>query len=100
AAGSTVAALKKRHDALNRGLDAIVEFVDGPARRAGATACADALLLEVPRGERGQEVSHFLRAAGAKESPVRLQELAENAGVELAASIRTLAGEMRSRSAV
>ncbi|MFN2465190.1 MAG: hypothetical protein ABR598_02875 [Candidatus Dormibacteria bacterium] len=93
-----VAAVVKRHAALNRGLDAVIEFVDGPARRGEATACADALLLAVPKGERGPELSRFLRAAGAKESPGRLQEIAEDAAVELAVAIKTLAAEIKSRS--
>jgi hypothetical protein len=97
-AGS-LTALRKRHEALNRGLEAIVEFADGPARRAGAMACADALLLAVPKGERGPQVSRFLHAAGARESPTRLQEMAEDAGVELAITLKGLAAEIRSKSA-
>jgi ribonuclease E len=93
-----IATLRKRHAALNRGLEAIVEFVDGPARRAGATACADALLLAVPKGERGPRLSAFLHAAGARETPARLQEIAEDAGVELAIALKGLAAEIRSKS--
>ncbi|HEY8740468.1 MAG TPA: hypothetical protein VIN56_07745 [Candidatus Dormibacteraeota bacterium] len=93
------AKLTKRAEALNKGIEAIVEFVDGPARRAGATACADALLLAVPRAERGPRVSHFLRAAGAKEPPARLQELAEAAGMELVVALKAVSAELRAREA-
>jgi hypothetical protein len=81
---------RKQMVALKRGLDAIVAFVDGPARRAGASACADGLLLAVPKAERGHDVAAFLRAVGAKEAPARLQELAEDAGVEIAVAIKAL----------
>jgi hypothetical protein len=89
------AALRKRHHATRTGLEAIAAFVDSPARRAGARACADALLLAVPKDERGPRVSAFLRAAGAKDAPDRLQELAHEAGVELATRIEELNAALR-----
>jgi hypothetical protein len=86
---------RKRQVAFDKGLEAIVTFVDGPVRRAGASACADALVLAVPKAERGRQVSAFLRAAGAKEAPARLQEMAEDAGVEIAMAIKALNAEIK-----
>lgn len=85
---------RKRQAALRKGLEAIVTFAGGPARRARATACADALVLAVPKAERGRQVSAFLHAAGAKEAPARLQEMAEDAGVEIAMAIKALNAEI------
>jgi hypothetical protein len=90
--------LKRKRAALERGLDAVIEFVDGPARRAPATACADALLLAVPKTERGPHIEAYLHAAGAKEAPGRLQEMAEDAGMELAAAIKAVGAEIKARS--
>jgi hypothetical protein len=91
-------ALRKRQLALRRGLEAIITFVEATPRRAAATACADALLLAVPKAGRGPQVATFLHAAGAKESPERLQELAEEAGVELASAVKALALEIKARA--
>ena len=88
------AALRRRHAALSQGLEAIIAFVDGAPRRAAATACADALLLALPVSERGPQVAAFLHAVGAKLPPGKLQELAEDAGVEVATSIRMLARQL------
>jgi hypothetical protein len=95
---ASAASLEKRRLGLGRGLDAIVAFVDGPARRGEATACADALLLAMPRSERGPATSAFLHAAGARQPPARLQELAEDAGVELATALRAVNAELKGAS--
>lgn len=96
-AADPATALRRRQASLQRGLDAVVDFVDGPPRRGTATACADALLLAVPKKDRGPHVDAYLHAAGAKEAPTRLQELAEDAGMELATAIKAL-GRTRAAS--
>jgi hypothetical protein len=92
-------ARRRRNAALRQGLDAIIGFVDGPARRGEATACADALLLAVPKAQRGPQVSAFLHAAGAKEAPGKLQDMAEEAGMEIALAIKTLTAEIKKAEA-
>ena len=89
--------LQRRQAALRQALDAVITFVDAPPRRAGATACADAVLRLVPRDERGPNLDAFLDAAGAKEAPGRLQDLAEESGVEMATAIKALNTEIRAR---
>ena len=95
AAADSTAVLGKRRAALNVGLEAIIDFVDGPARRAAATACADALLLAVPKTQRGPDLEAFLHAAGAKRPPSQLQEMAEDAGVEVATAIKEVNVKIR-----
>jgi hypothetical protein len=92
-------ARRRRQAALRKGLDAIIAFVDGPARRGEATACADAVVLAVPKAERGADVWAFLHAVGAKEGPGKLQDMAEDAGMEIALAIKALAAEIKKAEA-
>jgi hypothetical protein len=89
--------LQRRQATLRQALEAVIAFVDNPPRRATATACADALLLLVPRDERGANLAAYVHAAGAKEPLRKLQDLAEEAGVEMATAIKALNTEIRAR---
>ncbi|MFN2462514.1 MAG: hypothetical protein ABR573_01260 [Candidatus Dormibacteria bacterium] len=92
------ATLARRESAAQRGLDAVVTFVDAAPRRAAAEACAEAILVAVPKTMRGAAVQAFLHAAEAQERPGRLQALAEAAGMELAVELRQIKSE-RAKSA-
>lgn len=92
----TAAELGRREAYLAQALEAVIEFVESQPIRTGARACADALVLLVPKAERGLQLAAFLRAAGAKESPARLQALAEDVGIELAAGLKRVRVELKS----
>ena len=92
-------ALRRRLAALNQGLEAIIEFVDGPVRRKPAASCAEALKGAVPKARRGPALNAFLVAVEAGVAPSRLQEMAEDAGVEVAIAIRQVTAEIRALAA-
>ena len=89
-AANPTTALTRRRNGMKRALDAIIDFVDAPPRRAAAAVCADALVMAVPRTQRGPDLEAFLHAAGSGLAPSRLQVLAEDAGVEIATAIKEI----------
>ena len=97
-AANPTTALTRRRNGMKQALDAIIDFVDAPPRRAAATVCADALVMAVPRTQRGPDLEAFLQAAGSGLAPSRLQELAEDAGVEVATAIKEINARIRELS--
>lgn len=95
---SGATALRKSEAMLDSAIEVIVDFVDGQARRARAQACADALTGLVPRARRGPAFVAFVAAVKENAAPGKLQEMAEDAGVELAIALRVVREELETKT--
>jgi hypothetical protein len=87
--------LHKREAYLDAALDALVDFVDGPPRPARAQVCAKRISDAVPRSRRSPLLTGFLADVDAVVAPSKLQDSAEEVGLELAAELKTVKRELR-----
>jgi hypothetical protein len=88
--------LQKRESTLDKALDAVVDFVDGAARRTRAEACGSELARLMPKAARGPALAAFMAALAEGIAPGRLQVMAEEVGVELAVQLQAVRREMSS----
>ena len=88
-------ALLRKHDAqLQQAVEAMVDFIEAPPRKARAVATAARVSALVPASRRGAALVAFLDGVAAGTTPSASQDAAEAAGIELARELRVVKQEL------
>ncbi|MHB8509689.1 MAG: hypothetical protein ACYDGR_13745 [Candidatus Dormibacteria bacterium] len=76
-------------------IDAMIEFIDGPARARQTKACAAKVASLVPPERRGPLTLRFLQMVEERATPSSCQQLAEDVCVQMAVELRAINARTR-----